>query len=180
MKIPSRRLLRAFVVAVVVGAAIAATAAGTPAAPLPKPKPVIGQLVLAGGGSSAVTAYSWSVTADSSWSKGGGASVGKPTPSAIRFTKLLDPSSVPTLQRITAGTVVPTAVFTVTFGKGNNASTMVYEMTELLVTSVTEGAADGLVTEEVSFVFKAVTWTFTHSSGNVTTGSWDVPSGAVM
>jgi type VI protein secretion system component Hcp len=83
------------------------------------------------------------------------------------------------LHNITTGTEYPSAVFTVTFGKGNGASTMVYEMAELFVTNVTQSAADGLVTEDVSFVFKSVKWTFTDSSGNVTTGSWDVPSGAV-
>ena len=143
-----------------------------------KPKPIVGQLELAGV-TSAVAAFSWEVTADSSFTKGGGASVGKPNPGAIRFTKLIDPSSIPTLQKIATGTDYPSAVFTVTFGKGNAVSTMVYEMQNLFVTKVTQSAADGSVTEEVSFVFKAVKWTFTDSSGNVTTGTWDIPSGAV-
>lgn len=161
-----------------VAAAIAVVASTGAHAAAVKPKPVIGQLVLAGV-RSAVAAFSWEVTADSSFAQGGGASVGKPQPGAIRFTKLIDPSSIPTLQKITTGTSYPTAVFTVTFGKGNAAATMVYEMENLFVTSVTQSAADGLVTEDVAFVFKAVKWTFTDSSGNVTTGSWDVPSGAV-
>ncbi len=143
-----------------------------------KPKPVVGRLVL-GGVTSAIAEYSWTVTADSSWTKGGGASVGKPNPSEIRFTKLLDPSSIPTLKNIASGQDYPSAVFTVTFGKGKAVSTMVYEMESLFVTNVTQGAADGLVTEDVSFVFKAVKWTFTDSSGNVTTGTWDIPTGDV-
>jgi type VI protein secretion system component Hcp len=162
----------------VVAGAIAIMASSSAHAAAVKPKPVVGLLVL-GGTSSPVTAYSWQVTADSSWTKGGGASVGKPNPNAIHFTKLIDPSSVPTLQKITSGTVFPSAVFTVTFGKGNAASTMVYEMAELFATSVTQSAADGLVTEDLSFVFRSVKWTFSDSSGNVTTGTWDVPSGAV-
>jgi type VI protein secretion system component Hcp len=161
-----------------IAAAIVIMASASAHAAAAKPKPVIGQLVL-GGVTSAVAAYSWTVTADSSWTKGGGASVGKPNPSAIRFTKLIDPSSIPTLKNIATGTAFPSAVFTVTFGKGNAASTMVYEMEGLFVTNVTQGAADGLVTEDVSFVFKAVKWTFTDSSGNVTTGTWDIPSGDV-
>jgi type VI secretion system secreted protein Hcp len=164
--------------ALVVAGAIAIITSTTAHAAAAKPKPVVGQLVL-GGTPSAVTAYSWTVTADSSFTKGSGASVGKPNPSAIRFTKLIDPNSIPTLQRITTGASFPSAVFTVTFGKGNGAATMVYEMEALFVTNVTQGAADGLVTEEVSFVFKVVKWTFTDASGNVTTGTWDVPSGAV-
>ena len=170
--------LGSLVVAGAVAAAIAIVASTSAHAAAVKPKPVVGQLVL-GGVISAVAAFSWEVTADSSWSRGGGASVGKPNPGAIRFTKLIDPSSIPTLQKIATGTSYPSAVFTVTFGKGNGAATMVYEMESLFVTSVTQGAADGLVTEDVSFVFKAVKWTFTDSSGNVTSGTWDIPSGAV-
>ena len=170
--------LGSLVVAGAVAAAIAIVASTSAHAAAVKPKPVVGQLVL-GGVISAVAAFSWEVTADSSWSRGGGASVGKPNPGAIRFTKLIDPSSIATLKNIATGTSFPSAVFTVTFGKGNGAATMVYEMESLFVTSVTQGAADGLVTEDVSFVFKAVKWTFTDSSGNVTSGTWDIPSGAV-
>jgi type VI protein secretion system component Hcp len=97
---------------------------------------------------------------------------------ALTTGDLPRPGIVP--QKIATGTSYPSAVFTVTFGKGNGAATMVYEMQELFITSVTQGAADGLVTEDVSFVFKAVKWTFTDSSGTVTTGTWDVPSGAVL
>jgi type VI secretion system secreted protein Hcp len=173
-----KREIVAGVMTIVLAAVVAiATSTGAHAAAV-KPKPVVGRLVLAGV-TSAVTAYSWEVTADSSWSKGSGASVGKPNPGAIRFTKLLDPNSIPALQKITTGAVFASAVFTVTFGKGNGAATMVYEMQDLFVTNVTQGAADGLVTEDVAFVFKAVKWTFTDASGNVTTGSWDVPSGDV-
>ena len=173
-----RSLVVAGSVTSAVVAAIAIVACTSAHAAAVKPKPVIGRLVL-GGVTSAVAEYSWTVTADSSFTKGGGASVGKPNPGAIRFTKLIDPSSIPTLQKIATGSAFPSAVFTVTFGKGNGAATMVYEMENLFVTSVTQGAADGLVTEDVSFVFKAVKWTFTDSSGNVTSGTWDIPSGAV-
>ena len=173
-----RSLVVAGAVTNAVAAAIAILACTSAYAAAVKAKPVVGQLVL-GGVTSAVAEYSWTVTADSSFTKGGGASVGKPNPSAIRFAKLIDPSSIPTLQKIATGTSYPSAVFTVTFGKGNGASTMVYEMETLFVTNVTQGAADGLVTEDVSFVFKVVKWTFTSPSGNVTTGTWDVPSGDV-
>lgn len=162
----------------VVGAAIALTAStGAHAAAAGRPKPVVGQLVL-GGATSDVTAYSWEVTAASSFTAGGGASVGRPNPSAFRFTKQIDPSSIPALLKIAQGASFPSAVFTVTFGKGKSASTMVYELEDIFITSVTQGSSDGLVTEEVSFVFKFVRWTFTSAAGDVTTGTWDVVSGA--
>jgi type VI protein secretion system component Hcp len=160
-----------------VAAAIAITASTGASAAAAKSKPVVvGQLAV-GGLTSNVTAYSWEVTAASNWTSGSGASVGKPNPSAIHFTKLIDPSSVATLLKIAVGSAYPSAVFTVTFGKGKGASTMVYELEDLYVTRVSQGAIDGVVTEEVSFVFKVVSWTFTSSAGDVTTGTWDVVAG---
>jgi type VI protein secretion system component Hcp len=147
------------------------------AAPPREKAAVVGQLVL-GGATSDVTAYSWEVTAASNWTSGGGASVGKPSPGAIHFTKTIDPSSVPTLLKIAQGTAYPSAVFTVVLGKGKAASTMVYELEDALVTRVGQGSTDGAVTEELSLVFKVVRWTFTNAAGDVTTGVWDVVSGS--
>lgn len=173
--------VRSVVVAGAVTSAVAAAIAIVPSTPAhaaaAKAKPVIGQLVL-GGATSAVTAYSWEVSAATNWTSGGGASVGKPNPSVFRCTKLIDESSIPALLKIATGQAFPTAVFSVTFGKGNGASTIVYELEGVFVTGVSQGAADGVVTEDVSFVFKTVTWTFTSSEGDVTTGTWDVVSGA--
>lgn len=50
-----------------------------------------GQLQLEGGKPFPILNCSVGVTADSSWTKGGGASVGKANPEAIRFTKAFDP-----------------------------------------------------------------------------------------
>jgi type VI protein secretion system component Hcp len=171
---------RSLLVAGAVASAVVAAVAMTPAKGAPAAKAklvVVGQLVL-GGETSPVTAYSWEVTALSSFTQGGGASVGKPNPSAIRFTKLIDAGSIQTLLNIANGTAFPSAVFTVTVGKGNSAGTMVYEMENLFVTRLSTSAADGLVTEEVSLIFKVVRWTFTSADGEVTTGTWDVVSGA--
>jgi type VI protein secretion system component Hcp len=162
----------------IAAAALVPTARAARAAPA-KPKPVIGQLVLEGGPPAPITAFSWEVTAPSSWTQGGGASVGKPNPGAIRFTKKIDSTSITSFRKITAGTAVSSAVFTLRFGKGADAATMVYEMEGLFVTSVTQSAVDGVTLEEVSFVFKSVTWTFTDAAGNESSGGWDVPSGTV-
>jgi type VI protein secretion system component Hcp len=169
------RAAAALALAVAATAAIA-TSQGANAAPA-KPKPVVvGRLVL-GDVTSDVTAYTWEVTAPSSFVAGGGASIGKPNPSAIQFTKAIDASSVPTLLKIAVGESFPSAVFTVTLGKGKDTATMVYELDTLLVTRVSQGSTEGVVTEELAFVFKAVTWRFTSAEGDVTTGTWDVPSG---
>lgn len=153
----------------------AALFAPTPAhAGPPKPKPVIGQLVLDGGTPAPVTGFGWEVTADSSWTKGSGASVGKPNPGKLRLQKPIDGSSIPELQNIVLGSAFKNAVLTITSGKGNTATTMVYEMTELYVTGVSQSAADGLTSEDLSMVFKTVKWTITDASGGSTSGAWDV------
>ena len=142
-----------------------------------KPKPVVGEIVL-DGKTAPVTGFAWEVTADSSWTKGGGASVGKPNPGKLRIQKPIDGSSISELVNIVAGQSFQTAVLTVTSGKGNSASTTVYEMTKLVVTGVSQSAADGLTTEELGLVFKTVKWTVTDASGGSATGAWDVVTGA--
>jgi type VI protein secretion system component Hcp len=171
----SRWIARAVTSAAVAALALAA-AGGASAAAAKAKRVIVGQLVL-GGAASDIADYAWEVTAASTFTSGG-AAVGKPNPGAIRFTKWIDASSVSALLKIAVGTAFPSAVFTVTFGKGKDASTMVYELEDLFVTRVGQGSIDGVVTEELSFVFKAVTWTFTSATGDVTTGSWDVVSGA--
>jgi hypothetical protein len=131
-------------------AALVLAAAGGASAAAAKAKPaVVGQLVL-GGATSDIAAYAREVTAASTFTSGGGASIGKPNPGAIRFTKWIDASSIPALVKIAIGTAFPSAVFTVTFGKGKDASTMVYELEDLFVTRVSQGSIDGVVTEELS------------------------------
>lgn len=144
----------------------------------PKPKPVVGQIVLDGGAPTPVTGFGWTVTADSSWTKGGGASVGKPNPGSLRVTKPVDAGSIAAFHNIVSGSSFQTAVLTLTSGKGNTTSTMVYEMTDLFVTAVAQTAADGLTAEDLSMVFKTVKWTFTDASGSSSSGAWSVPGGA--
>lgn len=163
---------------VVASALIAALVASTSAhAAPPKPKPVIGQLVLDGGTPAPVTGFGWEVTADSSWTKGGGASVGKPNPGKLRMQKPIEGNSIAELQNIVLGSAFKSAVLTISSGKGNTATTMVYEMTELFVTGVAQSAADGLTSEDLSLVFKTVKWTFTDASGGTASGTWDVVTG---
>jgi type VI secretion system secreted protein Hcp len=175
--------LRALVLAgVVAGLAGSVTAASSNAAQTDAAAKVKGQhaaqLVLGGGQAIPVSAYSWSVTAESSWTGGGGASVGKPNPGAIRFTRQIDASTFADLRKVITGTAFPSAVFTVKFRADGGVATIVYELDGVFVTEVTQGAAvDGPVSEDLSVVFKKVTWTHTDASGAVTTGTWDVVTG---
>lgn len=155
-------------------AAVLTLTAGEVGAAAVKAKPVIGQLVLDGGTPASVTGFAWSVTADSSWTKGGGAAVGKPQPGSLRVTKLIDGNSVPALGKIVLGSSFATGSLKLTFGKGNNTSTMVYEMENLYVTELAQGGEDGLSAEELSVVFKKVKWTYTDAQGTASSGAYDV------
>ena len=86
----------------------------------------------------------------------------------------IDGSSIAAFQNIVTGSSFRNAVLTITSGKGNGASTMVYEMTQLFVTGVSQSATDGLTSEDLSMVFKTVKWTFTDASGGTASGAWDV------
>ena len=136
-----------------------------------------GQLQLDGGKPFPVLSCSLAVTAESSWTKGGGASVGKPNPEAIRFTKALDANSIALLKAITTGKSFASAKFTATSGNGNTATTMIYELTGLFVTSITHVGAGGAPLEEISFVFKTLAWKFIDADGVETKGVWDIPAG---
>ena len=136
-----------------------------------------GQLQLAGGKSFPVLSCSVAVAADSSWTKGGGASVGKPNPEPIRFTKAFDEHSIAILKAITTGKAFASAKFTATAGTGTGTTTMTYELTELFVTSITHVSEGGTPVEEVAFVYKTLAWKFVDANGVETKGVWDIPAG---
>jgi type VI secretion system secreted protein Hcp len=136
-----------------------------------------GQLQLDGGKPFPVLSCSLAVAAESSWTKGGGVSVGKPNPEPIRFTKEVDANSITLLKKITTGTSFASAKFTATSGTGAGATTVIYELTGLFVTSLTHVGSGGAPLEEVSFVYKTLAWKFIDANGTETTGRWDIPAG---
>ena len=136
-----------------------------------------GQLQLDGGKPFPVLNCSLGVVAESSWTKGGGASVGKPNPEPIRFTKVVDSNSIAVLKAITTGKSFASAKFTATSGTGERATTMIYELTSLYVTSITHVGSGGAPLEEISFVYKTLAWKFIDANGVETSGRWDIPAG---
>jgi len=155
-------------------AAVAITPA-TGAASLPSTPS--GQLQLDDGKAFPVLSCSLAVTAETSWTKGGGASVGKPNPEAIRFTKAVDANSILILKNITTGHSFVSAKYTAISGTGSGTTKLVYEMTGLFVTSITHVGAGATPLEEVSFVYKTLKWIFTDAGGVETSGSWNIPAG---
>jgi type VI secretion system secreted protein Hcp len=158
--------------------ALMAATSGTPANGASSPgNTASAQLQIEGGKAFPVLSCSLGVTADTSWTKGGGASVGKPNPEAIRFTKAVDADSILLLKAITTGKAFTSVKFTATAGTGNRTTTIVYELTGVFVTAITHVGTGGTPLEEVSFVYKTLAWKFTDANGVETSGVWDIPAG---
>lgn len=135
----------------------------------------------------------YDVQAESSWTKGGGASVGKPNPGKFRIIKDWDDNSLGFLQDVATGKAIPKIV--VTFSKPNKKGLdqPYYQITleACFITSYRQVGADHDVAtldnkvylgtvfetnelEEVQVVYKKITLK------NLITGdavSWDVASG---
>ena len=142
-----------------------------------------------------IQGWDWEVEADTSWTKGGGASVGKPQPGKMNWEHYYDSSSPQILRFICSGTMfdkVTMKMFkstgaAVQTGGGNNFFTM--DMEGCFITKVTNSATeDGNVLQKVEMVFKVVTITYKAQGGSGGTGgtlgagvhySWDIPAGKV-
>jgi type VI secretion system secreted protein Hcp len=127
--------------------------------------------------------YSLDVTAESSWTKGGGASVGKPNPGDFQFTAALN-GSIPTILRyITSGKAVPSATLTVRsdpVGSRVGFEYAKYKFEGTFFTNVGQGlTAAGRAVSAVSFVYKTVRVEL-FAPGTPTPVScvlWDIPAG---
>jgi type VI secretion system secreted protein Hcp len=126
-----------------------------------------------------VDAVAWHVTAESSWTKGGGASVGKPLPGELTWVQTFE-SSVPSMYRyVLTGLSVPSV--TVEFVKGGDAGPVTFAQLALTDAFFTELSLDG-ATVHGGLVFKKMTQTVwllnaDGTRGERTTVSWDIPGG---
>lgn len=103
--------------------------------------------------------WSWEVEAESSFMKGGGASVGKPMPGALNFSHYYDRSSPVILNRIVSGTHFPKVEIVMCKQTGSGKPEKYYriEMKEAFITKVAnKGGEDGAVTQDVDMVFKEI------------------------
>jgi type VI protein secretion system component Hcp len=128
-----------------------------------------------------VDSVAWGVAADSSWTRGGGASIGKPNPGAISWIQGFD-SSVPSMYSyMLKGLAVPNAVFEYT--RQNGAGDTTYLQLNIEDLLFTELAFNGS-SVAASGVFKKISMTYWPQDGsggrdkpiNVV---WDIPAGTV-
>lgn len=108
----------------------------------------------------ALLSYGFGVDADSSWTRGGGASVGKPNLGELRFAALMDKSVAGMFRKITDGKPTSTAELVVrTSLNGNRTGPeyVKYSFTGLFFTSVEQGlAGNGRASMTASAVYKSV------------------------
>ncbi len=107
-----------------------------------------------------ISDWSWDIEAETSFTKGSGAAVGKPTPGSLSFSHYYDLSSPTIMSKIVQGTsfsvvhIVMLKTTGDTSGKGD-----VYfgiTMKDVFMTKVSsKGGEDGSVTQDVEMVFKS-------------------------
>ncbi len=131
--------------------------------------------------------YSWGVTAESSWTKGGGASVGKPDPGKFEIIRRIDAASPGILVAITTGQSIDNVVLVARDpAKSGTDPVIQYEFTHIFFTHVEPAAPapDGAAQERVTFVFKTIKFSYRPLLKDGTLGKpseilWDVPAGTV-
>ncbi|MBQ0930376.1 type VI secretion system tube protein Hcp [Ideonella sp. 4Y16] len=103
--------------------------------------------------------WSWDIEAETSFLKGGGASVGKPTPGNLSFSHYYDKASPVIMGKIVAGTAfgVVTIESLKQTGAKNPEIFMRLTMTDVFITKVSsKGGEDGSVNQDVEMVFKKI------------------------
>ena len=133
--------------------------------------------------------WDWEVDAETSWTKGGGASVGKPNPGKLNFEHYFDTSSTNILRNIFSGRSFDKIELKMLKGTGDKKGQKEFfrmEMLDAFITKVTNSATDdGNVIQKVELVFKEVSFLYRpQSSTDGSLGkdfivSWDIPAGKV-
>ena len=124
-----------------------------------------------------VDKVSWSVTAETSWLKGGGVSVAKPKPGAISWTQGIEPSVIELHSKILGGENFSNAQFdTVAPGSPGGAPHTSIQLENLFMTHV---GLENFDTVEAAGVFKSIKLSYDpHKSGQApTVVTYDVSSG---
>ena len=105
--------------------------------------------------------WSWDIESETSFLKGSGAAVGKPTPGTMSITHYYDRASPTIMQKIVSGTHFSevTIVMLKQTGQQSGKGEVYYGMVmkSVFVTKVSnKGGEDGSVNQDVEFVFKEI------------------------
>lgn len=130
--------------------------------------------------------FGFGIEAETSWTKGGGASVGKPNPGKLIIQKNLDTSSSVIYGYICTGKSFPKVEFQAqkTTGKGVPETYLTFTMEGVFVTSVqNQVGTDGIARETLSFVYKTIKMEYKPQDpksgllGAPKIFNWDIPAG---
>lgn len=132
-----------------------------------------------------ILGWDWEVEAESSWTKGGGASVGKPNPGKLGFIHRFDSSSTVILGYICSGKAFPKVELQMMKAVAERPETyFVMTMEGVYITKVNNsGTEEGNVIQRVEAVFKTVKIDYklqdprTGKMGLVKSFNWDIPAG---
>lgn len=133
-----------------------------------------------------IQGWDWEVQAETSWTKGGGASVGKPNPGKMNFEHFFDMSSTVILSYICTGKAFPKVELQMmkTTGKGTPETYFTMAMEGVFVTRVSNsGTEEGMVVQKIEMVFKTVRIEYKpqdNKTGSLAVGktyNWDIPAG---
>ena len=134
-------------------------------------------------------AWDWEVEAETSWTKGGGASVGKPNPGKMNWEHYWDKSSSTLLGYICTGTSFGRIQLQMCKGTGVTGLKPFFMavMKDAFITKVANSATDeGNVLQKVEMVFKEIQIDYSQQGapgkapGSLTpcgTFTWDIPAG---
>lgn len=108
-----------------------------------------------------ITDWSWDIEAETSFLKGSGAAVGKPTPGTFSITHPFDTAAPEIMSRIVKGThfAEVTVVMLKQTGAADGKGEIYFGalMKSVFITKVSsKGGEDGSVTQDVEFVFKDI------------------------
>jgi type VI secretion system secreted protein Hcp len=130
--------------------------------------------------------WSWEIEAETSWTKGGGASVGKPNPGTISWAHTFDTTSTVIMGYICTGRAFPKAEVQMTRSAGGAAAQTFFTMRmgNVYITKAgTSATPDGQLFQQVEMVFKSVEIEYkpqdprTGKPGPATKFSWDIVAG---
>jgi len=135
-----------------------------------------------------ITEVDFEIEAESSWTKGGGASVGKPNPSKINFGTSLNSASTVVMNYICSGKAFPKVQMEMmkTTGKGSPETYFTMTLEGAYITKVaTAGTEEGNVTQKIEMVCKTIRLEYKpqdNKNGSLLaakTFKWDIQAGTV-
>jgi len=133
-----------------------------------------------------IQGWDWEIEAETSWTKGGGASVGKPNPGKMNWEHYFDTSSTVIMGYICTGKAFPKVEVQMmkTTGSASPETYFTMTMEGVFITKVqVNGTEEGSVVQKVEMVFKTVKIEYKaqdNKTGKLTapkTYNWDIPAG---